>query len=286
MAHEKDISPERQAEFDHELTMAAMSRDDLGIGVAWEPVMGGRRSAIIFVEGVSSFAAIEPEIDAWCGLAAKNGVKEPIIHFVYSFSPAESLILTREQKMQAAVEALYEVGLGPDHAKYLTLHEDKAHHHVHAAVAAMNSRTLLAWERNRDRFRLSHACRTIEIRHGYHKDPGLYMARPQPGGEWTIELSTIAERIARKAERQQDRLEERVRRVLGDYASFENPESWRETVVARLHEHVGAYRDAGISPFWADAHLLAAEWNGRLRQDDQGAIHLDLPRPVGADPRG
>jgi hypothetical protein len=150
----------------------------------------------------------------------------------------------------------------------------------------MNSRTLLAWERNRDRFRLSHACRTIEIRHGYHKDPGLYMARPQPGGEWTIELSTIAERIARKAERQQDRLEERVRRVLGDYASFENPESWRETVVARLHEHVGAYRDAGISPFWADAHLLAAEWNGRLRQDDQGAIHLDLWERIPEDEIG
>ena len=79
-----------------------------------------------------------------------------------------------------------------------------------------------------------------------------------------------------KAERQQDRLEERVRRTLGDYATFETAHTWRETVVARLHEHAEKYQAAGMEAFWADAHLLAAEWNGRLRKDEEGAVHLDL----------
>ena len=134
----------------------------------------------------------------------------------------------------------------------------------------------MAWERNRDRFRISHACRTVEVAHGYKHDHGLYMARVHAGQATTIELATVAERMAWKAERQQDRLEERVRRTLGDYATFENPQTWQESVVARLHEHADKYRDAGVEPFWADAHLLAAEWNGRLRKDDAGAIQLDL----------
>jgi ATP-dependent exoDNAse (exonuclease V) alpha subunit len=275
MAHEKDISAERQAEFDQALMMEAMSRADLGVGAVWEPTCGGKRSAALFIEGVASFATVEPEMDVLSGLAAKNGVKEPAIHFVFSFSPDESVTLTAEQKINAARDALYEMGLR-DHAKYLTLHIDKPHHHVHCAVAATSSKTLLAWERNRDQFRISHACRTVEIAYGYRNDPGLYMARVHADGTKTIELATLDERLARKAERQQDQLENRVRRTLGDYASFETAESWKETVIARLHEHADKYRDAGIEPFWADAHLLAAEWNGRLRRDEEGGLHLDL----------
>src|ERR1035438_4668233 len=80
------------------------------------------------------------------------------------------------------------------------------------AVAALHPKPLLAWERNRDRFRISHACRTVEIAHGYKHDHGLYMARVHPGQATTIELATVAERMAWKAKRQQDRVEERVRR--------------------------------------------------------------------------
>jgi ATP-dependent exoDNAse (exonuclease V) alpha subunit len=275
MQSAKDISPERQAEFDRALTAEAMSRDDLGVGEIWIPEVGGDRCAALLIEGVSSFVGVEPEIDMLGALATRNGVDEPMIHCVFSFDPIESQKLTRIEKMQAAREALIEMGLG-EHAKYMTLHIDKPHHHIHAAVAAVHPKTLLAWERNRDRFRISHACRTVEIAHGYKHDHGLYMARVHPGQATTIELATVAERMAWKAERQQDRLEERVRRTLGDYATFENPQTWQESVVARLHEHADKYRDAGVEPFWADAHLLAAEWNGRLRKDDAGAIHLDL----------
>jgi hypothetical protein len=49
MAHEKDLSPERQAEFDQALTMEAMSRDDLGVGAVWEPTCGGKRSAALYI---------------------------------------------------------------------------------------------------------------------------------------------------------------------------------------------------------------------------------------------
>jgi hypothetical protein len=275
MQSAKDISPERQAAFDQALTAEAMSRDDLGVGEIWIPEVGGDRCAALLIEGVSSFVGVEPEIDMLGALATRNGVEEPMIHCVFSFDSIESQKLTRVEKMQAAREALIEMGLG-EHAKYMTLHIDKPHHHIHAAVAAVHPKTLLAWERNRDRFRISHACRTVEIVHGYKHDHGLYMARAHPGQATTIELATVAERMAWKAERQQDRLEERVRRTLGDYATFENPRTWQESVVARLHEHADKYRNAGVEPFWADAHLLAAEWNGRLRNDDAGAIHLDL----------
>jgi len=275
MQSAKDISPEQQAAFDQALTEEAMGRLDMGVGEIWVPEVGGARCAALLIEGVSSFAALESEMDRLGALGVRNGVKEPMIHGVFSFDPIESQQLTRAEKMQAAREALVEMGLG-EHAKYLTLHIDKAHHHIHAAVAAVHPETLLAWERNRDRFRISLACRKVEIAHGYKHDNGLYMAREHPGQATTIELRTQREAMAHKAERQQDRLEERVRRTLGDYATFETAHTWRETVVARLHEHAEKYQAAGMEAFWADAHLLAAEWNGRLRKDEEGAVHLDL----------
>jgi hypothetical protein len=265
----------------HTLLQESLSRDDFGVGRVWKPEVGREngRPAAVLAKNVSSFATADMEMDAYAAIAKRAGVKEPTMHLVYSFHPDETKRLSHEQMIRAAETAVDRMGLGK-HAAVLSLHMDTDHGHVHVAISAINPDTLLSWERNRDRFRMSWASREAELEHGLGHDRGLAMVREDPDGRKRIEWRTVAESRAWKREDQERRLDQLVRRSVGDYAGYESEKSWAESIVAELNEKADAVRDAGLEPTWADAHLVATTSNARIRREVDGEgverYYLDL----------
>jgi len=271
---------DRQDAF-HGLLQESLTRDDFGVGRVWEPAAGKEngRPAAVLARNVSSLATADMEMDAYASIAKRAGVKEPTMHLVFSFHPDETQRLTHEQMVRATETAVNRMGL-EKHAAVYSLHMDTDHGHVHVAVSAINPETLLAWERNRDRFRMSYASREAELEHGLEHDRGLAMVREGPDGQKRIEWRTAAESRAWKREDQDRRLDELVRRSLGDYEGYESPETWAEAIVAEMNEKADAVRDAGLEPTWADAHLVASTSNARIRREADGEgverFYLDL----------
>lgn len=280
---------ERQDAF-HGLLQESLARDDFGVGKVWEPEAGrdNGRPAAVLAKNVSSLATADMEMDAYAAIAKRSGVKEPTMHLVISFHPEETKRLSNEQMVRAAETAVDRMGL-EKHAAVYSLHMDTEHGHVHVAVSAIDPETLLSWERNRDRFRMSHACRESELEHNLENDRGLYVVRTEPDGSKRIDARTVDESKAWKREDQERRLEQSALRSLGDYEGYENAKSWSEAVISEINEKADASDAAGIAPTWADAHLVAANSNARLRReikkDGAERYFLDLYERIPDDER-
>ncbi len=285
-SHEKDdtSTPKERGEAFDRLQAEGLAREDLGVGRVWYPAEGREgRPAAILANGVTSLVTADQEMDSYAAVAVANGVKEPTMHLVFSFSPDESGRRSWDEKMAAVQTALEDMGLG-HHAYVAAGHADVAHHHVHVAVSSIDPETLLSWERNRDRFRISRACRVAEIEHDLDHDRGLYKVRDEDGVK-TVELTSTAERKTWAREDREGRLDQQTRKALGDYAKHESAESWAEVVEVKIRRRVEAMEDAGLTPTWADAHSIAAAHGARIVADDDGAVRFEIRERLDKDAR-
>lgn len=281
-SHEKDdaASVETKREAFSELMSASLMRDDFGVGRTWKPGVGdGTRPSAIYAEGVTSLATADQEMDALATLGAANGVREATMHMVYSFSEAESAKLTDEQIIAGVLTAMRDMGLGEDYAKVLSVHRDTDNAHVHALTSAVNSRTGLAWERNRDQLRIARGCRMAEKEHGFDPERGLYMTRENG----VIELATKAEKKSWAIADREARLDKMASKFLRDHEGFEDARSWGEAFVADFNETFEAHEAAGMRMSAATAHRVAAKWGGRIERDAAGDVTFSIRERVSGE---
>lgn len=277
--HEKDdmATVETKRDAFSELMSESLMRDDFGVGQTWKPGVGdGTRPAAIYADGVTSLATADQEMDALAALGRTNSVRESTLHLIYSFSEAESAKLTDEQIVAGALTAMRDMGLGDDYAKVLSVHRDTDNAHVHALVSAVNSRTGLAWERNRDQFRMARGCRVAEKEHGFEAERGLYMTRDNG----VIELASKPERRAWATADREARLDRLASKYLRDHEGFEDAKSWGEAFVADFNETTEAHEAAGMRMSAATAHRVAAKWGGRIERDDAGDLRFSIRERV------
>ena len=282
--HEKDefASEDERKNAYQELMQESLMREDFGVGRMWKPQIGeGKRPSAIYAEGVTSLATADQEMDALAALGKKNRVREPTMHQLFSFNESESQTISDAEVIESTLTALRDMGLGSDHAKVLSVHRDTGNVHVHVLASAVNSRTGLAWERNRDQYRMAHGCRVAELGHGLERERGLVVTR-ETG---VIELATAKERQAWMLTDREDRLDRLASKFLKDHADFEDSKSWAEGFTAQLNEQADAHREAGLKMSVSSVHSLAAKWGGRLESGENGDVVFSIRNRVADDER-
>ncbi|HET9394205.1 MAG TPA: AAA family ATPase [Candidatus Rubrimentiphilum sp.] len=284
----------------------AEARPDLGAGEIWRPVAGaGSRPSSILVRNCNSFATSALEMD---GDAASNlGVKNPAMHWVFSFQTAESGRLTDEQVHQYVGEVLEKIDLGR-HRSVAAVHRDTiifdrdedgrikrdqdgnaivkdGNLHVHLAIGSVSPETGLAYNKTGLYRRVAWAEREVERDHGLLHDRGLAVVRDigtemervdwasKIGPDGTFATSEIAQW---RRERQQERLAREQRRSFEAYRtrdqSFERYAN--ATLAPRLGTAMDLSRERGRNPSWSELHAISARYGVSLETDADGRVIL------------
>ncbi|MHB8147345.1 MAG: AAA family ATPase [Vulcanimicrobiaceae bacterium] len=228
----KHGDPEEQNKTYEALMDEAREREDYGVGTIWKPGVGdGKRPSAIYARGVVSLATADLEMEAW--KSANGQVTNAVHHDVYSVNEAESLTLTDEDLIGAALR-MYEVADLGDCPLIMSVHRDTDNAHVHVIRAAVNPITLRAYDMTQIHTRLDRGCRTAEMERGMEYNHGLVVVRKDANGTEYLNNSTYEERKTWKRENRAQRLADLERRRYEDVAA-------REGTFAR-------YAEASVEP--------------------------------------
>lgn len=263
----------------------AEERDDLGVGRVWSPTAGhGTRPSSILVRNCSSFLTASLEMDA--DAASNGGVRHSAMHFVWSFSTAESATLTDEQVYTYVGEVLDKIGLG-DHRQQLVVHRDTlvgdadgkvidGNLHVHAAIGTVDPRSGVAYDTTGIYRRMAWVEREVELAHGLQHDHGLAVVQHPYTPQAFVRAADRDELAAWGRQRREERLValercsyEGYQRRDRDFARFADA-----TVAPRLRLAMDLARQRGREPDWATLHGVAARFGCALEAGEDGDVVL------------
>lgn len=254
--------------------LEAEQRADRGVGQLWRPEVGrGARPSSVLVRNCDSMSTSALEMDS--DALQNPGVRSGAMHFVWSFSAAETKNLTDEQVHSYVGQVLDKLGLA-HHRSLAVVHRDTENVHVHCAVGSVDPATGLAYDRTSIYKRMAKAEREVELQNALPHDRGLYVVRDAGTTMARVEEATKDELAAWRAQRTEERLLRMERRTWEAYRD-------RDVTFAR-------YADASIAPrlraaleragetgrdgTWADLHAVAARYGAIIEKDLGGEIVL------------
>lgn len=252
----------------------AENRPDLGAGQIFSPSAGhGTRPSSILARNVDSLATASLEMDS--DAVGNAGVRSSAMHFVWSFSEAETKHLTDEQVHQYVGEVLEKLGLA-HHRSVAVVHRDTENIHVHVAVGSVDPETGLAYDRTGLYKKMAWAEREVELAHGLEHDRGLAVVRDAGTVRARIEWADTHELAAWRAERREERLLRMERRSWEGYRERDVTFARYAdaTVAQRLQAAVDTASERGRKIDWADLHAVAARYGVQLERDAAGEIIL------------
>lgn len=271
---EKGASKEQIREALESVYLEAEARDDLGAGRIWRPEAGhGTRPSSIAVRNCSSLstAALEMDSDA----LGNAGVRDAAMHFVWSFSEAETKHLTDEQVHDYVGQVLEKLDLD-HHRSVVVVHRDTENIHVHCAVGAVDPETGLAYDRTGLFKRMAKAEREVEIANGLEHDNGLYVVRDAGTSTARVEEASPAELAAWRSQRREERLLRMERRSFEGYRQRDVTFARYAdaTLGPRLIAAIDTARERGREPSWADLHAVSARHGTKIERGENGEVLL------------
>ncbi len=286
---EKGASAVEIADALERVYLEAESRDDLGSGRIWSPEAGhgSRPSSVLTRNCTFSTAALEMDSDA----APNPGVKHGAMHFVWSFSTAESDKMTDVQVHQYVGEVLAKLGLG-DHRSVAVVHRDTivrddvgkavdGNLHVHVAVGTVHPETGLAFNKTGLFRTMARVEREVELANHLAHDHGLYTIQDPYTPQAFVREATPDELAGWRRQREDERLVSLERKSAEGYAARDRDFARYAdaTVGPRLSTSIDLSRERGRDADWATLHATAARFGCAIQQAEDGTVIL---RDVGS----